>query len=927
MQIIKGTGSDAGLSGSGRGRMAVDRVPWGLIVLLTLAAGLRSLYLIYPIMDADQAINGLMARHILLGEFPIFFYGQEYCGSLENYLVAVVFLLFGASRFTLGLAIGLVSLFLVFFVFQLASSILGRRRAWVAALLAAVPSGYFAFTSVLARSAYIETPLLGCLLFIVVGRLLRGERRPVFYLLTGLVSGLGLWTHFLSVFFLAPAGLLLLIRERGFIRAPGGAALLLAGALLGGLPFWIYNTVHPLATWHFLQGNPVHEPFQVSLRSFFLIRLPELLGVRDIAGGGFYIPLISIGLYVLFLAGLLYLFFLRGKHLRRALPGIRVFTPELNLLLLMLLFYPLIFSLSGFGAANTTRYLVPLYPLIPLLVSFLFFQIRKAAGIPAWIFLGIILASNAYGTYRVAVAFQPAQAREYRRKEMLEQAVIGFLKERAIRTVYVPDYWRAVPFTFVAREEIIFAQPQLDRYPPYTQIVDRSGRPAYLLSGDASAFEATLAALGGTYQKKRIGELWIFFDWVPPPWNFVPLSDRSWRAFSNRGEEPITAVIDRDLTTGWSSGRSMKPGDVFMLDLGRVWNDLGRITLLAGSRAGLPRGLRLEISDDGRNWKPALAIPTLWDSLVWSGPHPFVRPGKGALELVFTPQSGRYLKIIQTGSDERNAWEIVEVLVYRALPADRGGAAANTPQSGDLPKRLPFLGIERVWAGPWLQAYLPARYRIDLDPNSGAVLPPQSDRLSDPVIPAYLVWKEQAAGLREILQQRHPGIYRELPFADLVLFQAAGSSERYRPLSSSGWRAEASANSREAWKAIDGRMATRWTSGSPQVPGLWYRLDLGRPLTINRIRLRLGESLRDFPRDLETYFSVNGRDWLKAEPLNSPVYWDGEHLFRERPAGETDLVFPDTSVRYIEFRQQGRDPTYYWSIYEIELYQPGDGAR
>ena len=69
------------------------RLFW-LGLLLLLGAGIRLLYLVYPYMDADQAINGLMARHILLGEFPIFFYGQEYCGSIEAYLVSTVFLPF-----------------------------------------------------------------------------------------------------------------------------------------------------------------------------------------------------------------------------------------------------------------------------------------------------------------------------------------------------------------------------------------------------------------------------------------------------------------------------------------------------------------------------------------------------------------------------------------------------------------------------------------------------------------------------------------------------------------------------------------------------------------------------------------------------------------------------------------------------------------
>jgi hypothetical protein len=47
--------------------------------------------------NADEAIVGLMARHILEENWPIFFYGQAYMGSLDATLVAAVFALTEAS--------------------------------------------------------------------------------------------------------------------------------------------------------------------------------------------------------------------------------------------------------------------------------------------------------------------------------------------------------------------------------------------------------------------------------------------------------------------------------------------------------------------------------------------------------------------------------------------------------------------------------------------------------------------------------------------------------------------------------------------------------------------------------------------------------------------------------------------------------------
>ncbi len=70
---------------------------FSLFLLLGLAV--RLLFLLTPNMDSDQAVTGLMARHILGGEFPFFFYGQDYCGSIEAYLVSTDLFFLGASRF------------------------------------------------------------------------------------------------------------------------------------------------------------------------------------------------------------------------------------------------------------------------------------------------------------------------------------------------------------------------------------------------------------------------------------------------------------------------------------------------------------------------------------------------------------------------------------------------------------------------------------------------------------------------------------------------------------------------------------------------------------------------------------------------------------------------------------------------------------
>src|SRR5258708_14962428 len=48
-------------------------------------------------LDGDEALLGIQAEHILQGERPIYFYGIPYFGSLEAYIAAGLFALFGPS--------------------------------------------------------------------------------------------------------------------------------------------------------------------------------------------------------------------------------------------------------------------------------------------------------------------------------------------------------------------------------------------------------------------------------------------------------------------------------------------------------------------------------------------------------------------------------------------------------------------------------------------------------------------------------------------------------------------------------------------------------------------------------------------------------------------------------------------------------------
>ena len=93
----------------------VPRGPLGLTadqergLVFTLAAGLvllRSAVFVFfdAVFDSDQAIVGLMAKHLSDGRtFPVFTYGQDYQLAIEAWIAAPLFWLFGPSVVALKL--------------------------------------------------------------------------------------------------------------------------------------------------------------------------------------------------------------------------------------------------------------------------------------------------------------------------------------------------------------------------------------------------------------------------------------------------------------------------------------------------------------------------------------------------------------------------------------------------------------------------------------------------------------------------------------------------------------------------------------------------------------------------------------------------------------------------------------------------------
>ena len=106
-----------------------------VVAVLTVAARLPFLVRGDQFFDSDEAVEGLMARHVPGGEFPVFMWGQNYKGVPEVYVAAAFFTLAGSSSVA-ALKGATLAFFVAFIVcqFVLVERLFSRRVAWTSAL-------------------------------------------------------------------------------------------------------------------------------------------------------------------------------------------------------------------------------------------------------------------------------------------------------------------------------------------------------------------------------------------------------------------------------------------------------------------------------------------------------------------------------------------------------------------------------------------------------------------------------------------------------------------------------------------------------------------------------------------------------------------------------------------------------------------------
>jgi hypothetical protein len=452
-----------------------------------------------PATNSDEAAAGLAALHISQGRaFPIFFYGQYYLGAVYSYLAAPFIFLAGTSPFVLRLpALLLYGAFLITMYF-LVKRLYTPRFAVVILGLLSLGGDRVIRNELIGGGLYPESLFCTALLFYL------STRKPVQFVVWGLLAGVMLWDSWNTLPYLFVAGVLVFrdAGRRGLLAVPG--------LLIGAAPLFVHNIFLALPAQrspHVLQvlmSAGSDAPLTDRLTGGILFGLPLSLGLCEpslcrpwqVA----WAPLL-LALFVLALVQ----WCLRSPLLCTRIGNRRNRLPmwvqskggehnDIRAGLVVAGVGTIVLYATSPAAADSplesARYLHLLLVTLPALLWPLW-RLR----IPGRVVLAGLAATMCWATMHVSWGEMT--------KTQGQQQVLAVLRQRGV-TAYYGDYWACMWGSFGTREKIVCAvlnddfSAGFDRYPPYREQVALAKPQVYVASAGSAFDQAVARKFAGT---------------------------------------------------------------------------------------------------------------------------------------------------------------------------------------------------------------------------------------------------------------------------------------------------------------------------------------------------------------------------------------------------------------------------------------------
>jgi len=728
----------------------------GMIWVLAVAMRIWGAWVSRCITEPDPAVVALMARHMAaLKDFPIFFYGQAYMGSLEPMASALMVRMLGPTGFAVSLGPVLFAAAAMFFLWRWARDATGPWGGF-AAMIAALfgPSVYFQF-QMAARGGYMVALCVDAATLWISARMAAQLRHGESvgwgrYLGLGILAGLGAWSNLIVVPALGVAALLIAHGMRWKIwKYIVGIAAGLTGVVIGLIPWVIYNVNHEWASLAMSQigGHaPLLEAVLNSWNRFLLLQdsgktiagamLPWALALGVLA-------LAALGVWVMLSKGRKAT--LRQNYARAAA-------------LLFCAAFIWVFMTSGFTRTRTARYWVPVVPGLVVLAAVACAapgrRLRQGA---AWILLGGLAVVQA----TQSVSQMHAAGKRMEGYEATYREIGEAMEQTGADSLMAPI--QLFPLNFALGERFAVSNGKQKFYEPILRQVELAEAPAY--SSDFKGIETFLRQQGATWDSIPAGGraiLWNVQRPQLPLWE-IP-SDEVASLCDEAGGDLKGALLDRNLDTWWSPEASEAATLEWTFS---SLQDVRSVQLLfahsmADEAFDFPRGIRIEVKTGGE-WKAALADQPIIP-LEWSGTRVYYPSGLARLEYRMDQPNAEALRVtlLDTRSQARRVpWRLAEVNAFTAQEE-----APSSVASSAIDEAVAWIAQADpdavVFAPRWLSNQLLQRGLVPGDRLTGLtdrVFESESAVSRDGTVPAnwqciFFVEPQHAAAIRATIESQ-----------------------------------------------------------------------------------------------------------------------------------------------------------------------------
>lgn len=670
-----------------------------LIMLFGIIVRVWGAWMFKHATNGDYGIVALMAKHIAEGtNFPVFFYGQAYMGSLEPWTSALLCKLAGFSGFAVCLGTALFGVFLLATLWLYAHESGGRIAGIGTILFCTIGPFAFFHYQVSPRGGYAALLFLSVLvIFLGVesgARHRNGDSSIFFPLLLGLTAGLGWWTHQLIVPAVLTAGICYVLLAWRYLTSKTTFAGL-AGFTLGSAPFWAWNLLNEWKSFEFIAkvGNPV----SLSEGVRYLFR--HTCTLLDTGNAPLQLQIATLSVWgLVFLSSLFFV----AKNLKK-----EGFTKK-NFLEVAILIYICIFAAmyarSSFCRFNTPRYLLPLIPATAIMLGNMLSKNRPTAvRVLAAILVTIAVLAQ---VLRLKTVFD--MKKQYEEFRLFALDLDAFLEKERIDGVYVP--YNEYSLNYLLNEKFAFGYLKEERCQTIADKMESATAPAVWKNyGKVNEF---LAATGGECNRSAPDGGYVSYGFRPTTNGYSVIPPDAIESNSCG-----TILFDGNLMTDIESLKTKQEQLEIKIKFVAP-TTVSKVTMVFPPKNKALPNIEIFGVEKGKNKKTRLAQKVPPSYYFWSGPRPFHDGTSYRMERMFDPTEITELILCLSESSKGEGINIAELLLY---------APGDPPDFSDeniakLASAIKHAGCTRVYADRWhtakLQPLLGSNVQMIKDPST-----------------------------------------------------------------------------------------------------------------------------------------------------------------------------------------------------------------